>query len=268
MRFKEFYSTKKQGVAEGKVIKANFGQKFNPKLGRTVQTSPYKRNPDIEVPIYDPVKNRVWHEAISDPDHKEPFDHFEVERMRTAARIIGVTKRGKRIVTGTTSSHELADALVDAYNRGGFTDKHIERVRMSKDVQEARLDEFKTSAPVNYVPTAGVAEAKSPQEFMSQITKVDPSILDKKKDSPYYMAGKMLDRHADKIGRDDMDFADFKRHAALLMGSPEDNMKSAKQVRNLDTAARDDILDKVWEYSATQKDADTYYKVSGFKRLR
>jgi hypothetical protein len=114
----------------------------------------------------------------------------------------------------------------------------------------------------------GVAEAKSPQEFMSQITKVDPSILDKKKDSPYYMAGKMLDRHADKIGRDDMDFADFKRHAALLMGSPEDNMKSAKEVKNLDTAARDDILDKVWEYSATQKDADTYYKVSGFKRLR
>jgi hypothetical protein len=114
----------------------------------------------------------------------------------------------------------------------------------------------------------GVAEAKSPQEFMSQITKVDSSILDKKKDSPYYMAGKMLDRHADKLGRDDMDFADFKRHAALLMGSPEDNMKSAKQVRNLDTAARDVILDNVWEYSATQKDADTYYKVSGFRRIR
>jgi hypothetical protein len=246
MRVKDLFSNKKQDVVEGEVIKANFGQKFNPKLGRTVQTSPYKRNPDIEVPMYDPVKNRVWHKAISDPNHKEPFDHFEVERIGSSARIIGVTKRGKRIVTGTTPSHELADALADAYNRGGFTDKHIERVRMSKDVQEA----------------------KSPQEFMSQITKVDSSILDKKKDSPYYMAGKMLDRHADKLGRDDMDFADFKRHAALLMGSPEDNMKSAKQVRNLDTSARDVILDNVWEYSATQKDADTYYKVSGFRRIR
>jgi len=52
------------------------------------------------------------------------------------------------------------------------------------------------------------------------------------------------------------------------MGGPEANMKSAKQVRNLDTAASDIILDMIWEYSSTQKDADTYYKISGFKRLR
>jgi preprotein translocase subunit YajC len=114
----------------------------------------------------------------------------------------------------------------------------------------------------------GVAEAKSPQEFMAQISKSDSSILTNKKESPYYAAGKMLSKYADKIGQDSMDFADFKQHAALLMGGPEANMKSAKQVRNLDTAASDIILDMIWEYSTTQKDADTYFKISGFKRLR
>jgi hypothetical protein len=114
----------------------------------------------------------------------------------------------------------------------------------------------------------GVAEAKSPQEFMTQISKSDSSILNNKKESPYYAAGKMLSKYADKIGQDSMDFADFKQHAALLMGGPEANMKSAKQVRNLDTAASDIILDMIWEYSSTQKDADTYFKISGFKRLR
>jgi hypothetical protein len=114
----------------------------------------------------------------------------------------------------------------------------------------------------------GVAEAKSPQEFMTQISKSDSSILTNKKESPYYAAGKMLSKYADKIGQDSMDFADFKQHAALLMGGPEANMKSAKQVRNLDTAASDIILDMIWEYSSTQKDADTYFKISGFKRLR
>jgi hypothetical protein len=114
----------------------------------------------------------------------------------------------------------------------------------------------------------GVAEAKSPQEFMTQISKSDSSILNNKKESPYYAAGKMLSKYADKIGQDSMDFADFKQHAALLMGGPEANMKSAKQVRNLDTAASDIVLDMIWEYSSTQKDADTYFKISGFKRLR
>lgn len=187
------------------------------------------------------AEGSVWSSADQKMKHYSEFPH-----THSAANDIRSSMSGKVIVT--------KGARLSALGNDNY-------LNLDTGVQPIKLD------PAGVVKQ-GVAEAKSPQEFMSQITKVDPSILDKKKDSPYYMAGKMLSKYADKIGQDSMDFSDFKQHAALLMGGPEDNMRSAKQVRNLDTAARDIILDMIWEYSSTQKDADTYYKISGFKRLR
>jgi len=124
-----------QGVVEGEVVKGRFGQKFVPTLGRTVQTSPYQRNPDIEIPEYDPAKNRVWREGVSDPDNRESFERFETRRsdLGTATHIIGITQSGQRVQISTTTSEELAQVLADAYNRGGFTDKNIERVSLSPE---------------------------------------------------------------------------------------------------------------------------------------
>ena len=122
-----------QSVVEGEVVKGRFGQKFVPTLGRTVQTSPYQRNPDIEIPEYDPAKNRVWRAGVSDPNSREPFESFETRRsdLGTATHIIGITQSGQRVQISTTTSEELAQVLADAYNRGGFTDKNIERVSLS-----------------------------------------------------------------------------------------------------------------------------------------
>ena len=121
-----------QGVVEGEVIKGRFGQKFVPTLGRTLQTSPYRRNPDIEIPEYDPVKNRVWRAGVSAPDSREPFERFETRQsdLGTATHIIGIARDGQRVQISTTTSEELAQVLADAYNRGGFTDKNIERVSL------------------------------------------------------------------------------------------------------------------------------------------
>ena len=120
---------------EGEVVKGRFGQKFVPTLGRTIQTSPYQRNPDIEIPEYDPAKNRVWREGISASDSREPFESFETRRsdLGTATHIIGITQSGQRVQISTTTSEELAQVLADAYNRGGFTDKNIERVSLSPE---------------------------------------------------------------------------------------------------------------------------------------
>jgi hypothetical protein len=138
----EFYNPrfaqKDNGVAEGEVIKGRFGQKFVPTLGRTVKTSKYEHNPDIEVPVYDPVKKRVWHAGVSDPRDQQPFDHFETSQSKigVTTHIIGITKDGQRVQVSTTSSPDLAQALVDAYNRGGFTDLPIERVPFPLDEKQ------------------------------------------------------------------------------------------------------------------------------------
>ena len=132
-------------VKEGDVVKGRFGQKFVPQLGRTVKTSPYERNPDIEIPEYDPVKHRVWHAGVSDPKNKEPFDRFETRRseLGSTTHIIGITKNGERIQISTTTSEELAKVLADAYNRGGFTDVPIEKVSLSPKTDLTEGDRLK-----------------------------------------------------------------------------------------------------------------------------
>ena len=118
----ELSEQQQQSVAEGDVIRHKFAIKQAQK-----NRTPYYKNPDIEIPQYDPDRRAVYHPTLA-AGQPEDFDHFEVEeRSPTVARIIGITQQGQRIVASTTSL-ELANALVDAYNRGGFTDKDIQRV--------------------------------------------------------------------------------------------------------------------------------------------
>lgn len=105
-------------VEEGQVVEPNFGRK-----------SPYYKNPDIEIPAYDPVLKRAWHQAVSGDNPQEPFDSFEAEPAgRTSANIIGI--KGNRRVKVSTSTAELANVLVNAYNRGGFTDVPLQKVKL------------------------------------------------------------------------------------------------------------------------------------------
>ena len=117
-----------QAVDEGDVVNPNFGAR-----------SPYYKNPDIDIPQYDPVLRRAWHDAVSGDNPQEPFDEFEIEPAgRNSAHIIGV--KGGRRVKISTAHERLARALVGAYNRGGFTDVPLQKVSFepSKPAKPAR----------------------------------------------------------------------------------------------------------------------------------
>lgn len=93
----------------------SFGRRQAQK-GRT----PYYKNPDIEVPVHKLPSGKT-----------EQFAQFEVEPARgTVAHIVGITRGGDRVRISTTTA-DLAAALVDAYNRHGFSDKYIQRVPLS-----------------------------------------------------------------------------------------------------------------------------------------
>lgn len=112
-----------RGLKEGNVIQGKFG------------TGKYYKNPDIEIPMYDPVLERPWHPAYSGGNPQESFYKFEVQpASATVSHIVGV-HNGKRVRI-STAQNELANALVDAYNRGGFTDKHIEKVPLGEEPYE------------------------------------------------------------------------------------------------------------------------------------
>lgn len=129
------YGDKK--VSEGDVITSKFISKQLQK-----NKTPYQFNQSIadDIPVYDP-KGRygTYHKSgkLKYGD-EEVFDHFEVKEQGKSASIVGVTKNGKRIVVSTTTKM-VADALVDAYNRSGFTDKDIKKVEISP----TRTDEEK-----------------------------------------------------------------------------------------------------------------------------
>jgi hypothetical protein len=136
MRYKEFYSTKNQGVAEGEVVQPDFSKRFKPSLGGTVTKSPYYKNPDIAVPAFDKRRKSVWRDGVSNPKDREEFHHFEVDSFGRSYQITGITKSGEKVQTSTTPSKELAEVLVNSYNRGGFTDVDIEKVPFSKPSKE------------------------------------------------------------------------------------------------------------------------------------
>jgi len=106
-------------IEEGDVTRPDFSRK-----------SPYYKNPDIDVPMYDPVLRRAWHPAVSSDNPQEPFDHFAVDPVSDrVAHLIGVTKDGKNIKVSTAQA-ELANVMVTAYNRGGFTDVPLQKLKL------------------------------------------------------------------------------------------------------------------------------------------
>jgi hypothetical protein len=114
-------------IAEGDVIHHKFGMKQDQK-GKT----PYYKNPDIDIPTYDPVAKTFWHAARSGDNPQEPFDRFEVEPAgKTSAHIIGIAQDGRRVKCSTASA-DLANVLAKAYNRGGFTDVPLQRVPLGE----------------------------------------------------------------------------------------------------------------------------------------
>ncbi len=125
-----------QGVAEGEVVQPDFSKRFKPTIGSTVTKSPYYKNPDIDVPAFDKRRKLVWRDGISNPKDREEFHHFEVDSSGRSYQITGITKSGERVQTSTTPSKELAEVLVNSYNRGGFTDVDIEKVPFSKPSKE------------------------------------------------------------------------------------------------------------------------------------
>lgn len=121
----------KDTVEEGEVIKPDFSRKFVPTVGASVQKSPYQKREDIDIPHYDVGRGAIWRDGISRPEDREAFDRFVVD----GKKIVGIATSGKKITVAATPSPELATTLVDLYNRGGFTDRDIERVPLS-DIKE------------------------------------------------------------------------------------------------------------------------------------
>jgi hypothetical protein len=130
-------------VKEGDVIHHKFAIKQAQK-GKT----PYFKNPDIEVPMYDRKLGKAWHDAYSHENPQEPFASFEVQPAgKNANHIVGITKDGKKIRI-STSTGQLADVLVNAYNRGGFSDVPLRKVPMGS------MDEGSVTDPKDIVKRA------------------------------------------------------------------------------------------------------------------
>lgn len=119
------YGNKK--VDEGDVIKTKFTDRQAQK-----NRTPYRFNQDIadRIPMYDPKGRFGTYHKSGDLLHGDevPFASFEVvEKNERIASIIGVAPNGKRYVI-STSPPQLAHALADAYNRGGFTDLDLQPI--------------------------------------------------------------------------------------------------------------------------------------------
>ena len=118
-----------QGVSEGDVIHHKFGMRQDQK-GKT----PYYKNPDIEVPMYDPVRGANYIEGLSQTE-PQPYEHFKaMPNGNKIATIVGFTQDGKKIKI-STAPIALATVLADAYNRGGFTDVPLQRVPLGENEQ-------------------------------------------------------------------------------------------------------------------------------------
>lgn len=103
--------------------------------------TPYRYNADIaeQIPRYDSVKRRNIPAGFElDNPNAVPYDRFEAVPVNDRiANIIGIAPDGGKVKVSTTTV-QAAIALADAYNRGGFTDQDIQRVRF--DEVKQRLD--------------------------------------------------------------------------------------------------------------------------------
>ena len=120
-------------ISEGDVIQHKFGTKQAQK-GK----DKYKFDAEFakDIPKFDTVGKRNIPSGIEyrdvDYDKLVPYDHFEVAPTRSgkAAHILGVYNDGNREykVQTSTTTIDAAEALVDMYNRGGFTDKEMRKI--------------------------------------------------------------------------------------------------------------------------------------------
>lgn len=96
----------------------------------------YHKVEGLDIPVFDRAVGRAMPPNLAkDPI---PFDHFVARRGKVMRRgvtkqgnwysIIGVLPNGKEYTASTTPSEQLANALADAYNRGGFSDTDLKRV--------------------------------------------------------------------------------------------------------------------------------------------
>jgi hypothetical protein len=103
--------------------------------------TPYRYNADIaeQIPRYDSVKRRNIPAGFEmDNPNAVPYDRFEAVPVNDRiANIVGIAPDGGKVKISTTT-RDAAIALADAYNRGGFTDQDIERVKFEEVKQ--RLD--------------------------------------------------------------------------------------------------------------------------------
>lgn len=138
-------------LAEGDVIQHKFGIKQAQK-GKT----PYYKNPDIEIPMYDPARRANYVDGLS-KGQPEAYDHFVVAEVSpTTAHIVGIAKDGTKVKV-STANKQLATVLVDAYNRGGFTDVALQRVPMGENAEELNVgDDVIVTGDVQYKGATGV----------------------------------------------------------------------------------------------------------------
>jgi hypothetical protein len=105
----------------------------------------------------------VWRDGVSNPKDREEFHHFEVDSRGRSYQITGITKSGERVQTSTTPSKELAEVLVNSYNRGGFTDVDIEKVPFSKPSKEKLNFKLVKSDEVKENTAGSVATVVNPK---------------------------------------------------------------------------------------------------------
>lgn len=88
--------------------------------------------------------------------------------------------------------------------------------------------------------------------------------------SPFNKAANELDKHADKLGKDHMDYDDFKHHANMLKSSNHKDWKSsAESLKHMDTEARDTVLAHIVKHTSKRKEmVDAYYKASGHTQIK
>lgn len=88
------------------------------------------KDEEIQVPLYDPQRNGVFHHGISHgmPQH---FDRFEVEPAgRSSAHIVGIIN-GQKIRIATTTQ-EVAPALAAEFNKRGHTE--VDKAKEAKKI--------------------------------------------------------------------------------------------------------------------------------------
>ena len=121
-------------VMEGDVIRTRFVTK---QAQRGLDK--YKPVPGLKIPVFDRAQGHALPPDLAqDP---EPFVRFYAQPTGrgNATHIMGVRENGKEYKTSTTNSEELAAALADAYNRGGFSAHDIQPVRLREMAEGFRV---------------------------------------------------------------------------------------------------------------------------------